>query len=682
MSWTYRPALDGLRSVAVYLVLLFHTGMTAFGGGFVGVDLFFVLSGFLVSNVILSEIDQTGGLRFGGFYARRVRRLLPAALVVVVATSAAFLLIASKPRRIPLVTDAQSALLYVANWNFLGQQNDYFARGVDKSPFLHFWSLAIEEQFYAFFPLLLLVLVKVARRKSWALPVGLGVLFSLSLAAQLFWARNDLNHAYYGTDARLYQLLAGALLAVALRKFAHRLSPAPAQLVAAGGLVGLLVLASGFLEVSPSWRGIGATVASVALLSGVMGCEGRPLARLLSGRTPVYLGKVSYGTYLWHWPVILVLEQFLTVRPLVLALLAAVLSTAMAALSYELLELPIRAAKSLHPFRWSTVVAGVAASAVAAVTVAPVLLASDRTPRVAETGPATAARTVTMSSGIADERVTQRERRAPVPKGLDWEELRNDRGPKVSCTEENPEKCIVVKGSGPHITLVGDSHAQMLGEMFIQLAEEHDLTLSLNIVPGCGWQAGLAFKDQPKWTDECDSQRRKWYEDTLPLLDPDLVVVATESRDDPEVWKDKLVRVDGETDESLGELLFHTTMETADTITSTGSRALIIKHIVGTEGFDPLDCLARSSRIERCQVPMPAERPISDAYYRIAADSSDDVFTIDLNPIICVGAPLCLPVVDGVVVWRNDNHLTSKITEHFRRKIWRTIKESGALDGL
>lgn len=115
MTWSHHPALDGLRSVAVYLVLLFHAGLAWTGGGFIGVDLFFVLSGFLVSMVILTLIDETGTVQIGRFYARRVRRLLPAALAVIVATSLAFLLVASVVRRIPLVGDAQSALLYVAN---------------------------------------------------------------------------------------------------------------------------------------------------------------------------------------------------------------------------------------------------------------------------------------------------------------------------------------------------------------------------------------------------------------------------------------------------------------------------------------------------------------------------------------------------------------------------------------
>ncbi|MEZ5192505.1 MAG: acyltransferase [Nocardioides sp.] len=163
VAHTYRPDLDGLRSIAVYLVLLFHTGLSWATGGFIGVDLFFVLSGFLVTTVLVDEIEQTGRLRVGQFYARRVRRLLPAALITIVATASTFAVLWPVVRRLEIVGDAQSSLLYYANWHFISASGDYFAAETDKSPFLHFWSLAIEEQYYVVFPVLLLVLSRFGR---------------------------------------------------------------------------------------------------------------------------------------------------------------------------------------------------------------------------------------------------------------------------------------------------------------------------------------------------------------------------------------------------------------------------------------------------------------------------------------------------------------------------------------
>ena len=318
-------------------------------------------------------------MRIGRFYARRVRRLLPAALVAIVATSLTFLLVTSVVRRIPLVGDAQSALLYVANWRFLGQSTDYFAADVQESPFLHFWSLAIEEQFYLVFPLLLVALTRTPRGRPARLVGGLSALLALSLTAQLVWAQVDPMHAYYGTDARLYQLLAGALLGSALRgRTDSQRRPAAAALATLVALPCLLVLGSGLLSLSPSVRGIAATGASVLLIGGLVGNDRTPIARLLSRPVPVFLGRVSYGTYLWHWPVILVLEMVLVVDAPVVAVAAAVLSTALAALSYEVLELPIRRSAGLSRFTWQTAVVGLAASVLVAVTVVPLTLAAQR----------------------------------------------------------------------------------------------------------------------------------------------------------------------------------------------------------------------------------------------------------------------------------------------------------------
>jgi peptidoglycan/LPS O-acetylase OafA/YrhL len=176
----HRPELDGLRTIAVYLVLLFHAGLPWFVGGFVGVDLFFCLSGFLVTSVLIRELQETGSLRVARFYSRRVRRLLPAAVVVVVATCLVFTLLWSVVRRASIVGDAVSALLYYANFHFLSASGDYFAANIDKSPFLHFWSLSIEEQFYALFPVLLLLLYRFGGRRRRTVVLGaLGLLLIL-----------------------------------------------------------------------------------------------------------------------------------------------------------------------------------------------------------------------------------------------------------------------------------------------------------------------------------------------------------------------------------------------------------------------------------------------------------------------------------------------------------------------
>lgn len=191
-TWSYRPGLDGLRTIAVYVVVAFHAAVPGFGGGFIGVDLFFVLSGFLVTNVLLTELADSGRLRFSRFYSRRFRRLLPAAAVVVAVSAVAMVLVTPVTERFTLVGDARSALLYFANWHFVAEAQDYFGGEAESSPFLHFWSLSIEEQFYFVFPITLVGLAALARRTGpTTIPIGLGVLGAVSVGAQLYWASAD-----------------------------------------------------------------------------------------------------------------------------------------------------------------------------------------------------------------------------------------------------------------------------------------------------------------------------------------------------------------------------------------------------------------------------------------------------------------------------------------------------------
>lgn len=206
-TWGYRPALDGLRAVAVVLVVGYHADVDVLSAGFIGVDLFFVLSGLVVCNALLTELDRTGTIRLTRFYARRVRRLLPAAVTMIVGTCVLYVVTFPLLERTEIVADAQAALLYVANWFAIVQSNDYFAQDGSASPFLHFWSLAIEEQFYLFFPALVLLLTLAGRRrKTTLLPtISLAVLGLLSIALQLWLAPNSASRAYYGTDTRLHR---------------------------------------------------------------------------------------------------------------------------------------------------------------------------------------------------------------------------------------------------------------------------------------------------------------------------------------------------------------------------------------------------------------------------------------------------------------------------------------------
>jgi peptidoglycan/LPS O-acetylase OafA/YrhL len=679
-SWRYRPALDGVRSIAVYLVVLFHSGLAAARGGFIGVDLFFVLSGFLITNILLADIDDCGRIRFGRFYARRARRLLLPAVVVIITTSLVFLLIASILERLPLVSDAQSALLYVANWHFLSESNNYFATGVNSSPFLHFWSLGIEEQFYIGFPLLLLLLTRAGRRSAWVPAAGLATLFALSLVAQVYWSRLDPNHAYYGTDSRAYQLLAGALLALALRAQRARLTRRGARLAEAAafaGMAGVLLLGSGLLDLSVSRRGIAAMLASVLLVGGLTAAESGWLATLLSRPVPVYLGRISYATYLWHWPVIVAVKTLFSVTPLELAAIGSSTATALAALSMVILENPVRRSSILDRFRWPTVAAGVSLCSVVAFALVPPVLDSTARPAVT-TSVSQPDHHVPPPTAAEVRRASYRTR---VP-SLDWQALAAHNGPEQTCGAAAPQQCTVVSGGGPNVVLVGDSHARMIAPMLIQLAREHGFTLSINTLSSCPWQAQLTnLVMTPQDQAKCTASRDVWYRDVLPKLHPDVVILASYSRDDESIYGHSLLRTGGSS-ESLHQLIKDTTDETLARITATGAHALILDSIIASS-FDPLDCLSRSTFVHQCTVGVPRHPPVSDSYYAAAAAANPGkVFTFNINRIVCSGASVCSPMIAGIPVWRNFNHYTTQILIHFRNQIWQSIVNSGVLTGL
>ena len=662
-AWTYRPELDGLRSVAVYLVVLFHCGVGPFDGGFIGVDLFFVLSGFLVSHVIWAEVDRSGSFRLGWFYARRVRRLLPAAVLVIIVTAAVQLLVASAPQRSGMVRDAQSALVYLSNWHFIADSRDYFAGdAVGASPFLHFWSLSIEEQFYVVLPLALLLLLRLRRHAVVVLLVLTAVVVG-SVALQVAYAGSDPTYAYYATGTRVYQLAAGVLLAMVTR-----LVTFPARVgwpLAVLGLASVVVVGSALVDVTPSTRGLLATAASVAVIAGLYAAPSGPAARLLALPVPRFLGQISYGTYLWHWPVILVVAQLFDVGSLVLVALAAPVATGLAALSYEIFERPVRKAPALDRFRWPVVGAGLGVSVIAAIFVIPPLLQATVRPVVGNPEPADL-------SALAEQAAWLEE---PVPPDLDLVAALDD-VPEAGepCTTDDLEACVRVTGSGERVLLVGDSQSAMFVTAFESLAREHDFTLLTNVVRGCGWQAGLV----PRCADELTT----FYRDVLPQLDVDTVVAVSLSRGEP-VWQERLADPGRPAGETLPQLHVRTAQETADLVHAAGARLVTVKALLGTNGYrrngpDPLDCLARADRLGDCAVVTPLEKPFTDGILdTLAASSPDDTAAVDLNPVLCPDAPICRPVIGDTVVWKDPDHVTGTFLDEQREALWARLTETG-----
>jgi peptidoglycan/LPS O-acetylase OafA/YrhL len=402
------PGLDGLRALAVLSVMAYHAGFSWIPGGFHGVDAFFVLSGYLITSLLIAERRGTGAIRFGRFWARRARRLLPALFVLVAGLALLHLLwpgVLPWPDPVP---DAAAALAYVANWHFVAGNASYFSPSFP-SPLLHTWSLAIEEQFYLVWPLVVFAvlggLTRFGRRVHLIPDVEdrlkwLGVICGVGALASAAWmwiltpANASPNRAYYGTDTRAQALLVGATLAVVLAVFPLR-SERARRGGAVAGVAGLLGAAAIWYLVPETstlaFHGgfLLASVASAAIVAGVVVAPTGAAARILSLRPLRYVGRISYGAYLWYWPVALVMTpERIHLGEWALFLCRTAVTLGIAALSARFVELPIR--RGALPSRRALVAIPVAAGASLALVALSVVPAS---PAVA---PA-AARAVTTS---------------------------------------------------------------------------------------------------------------------------------------------------------------------------------------------------------------------------------------------------------------------------------------------
>jgi peptidoglycan/LPS O-acetylase OafA/YrhL len=364
------PGLDGLRALAVVAVLLYHGGVSWSGGGFLGVEMFFVLSGFLITSLLVAEWGGSGRIALGAFWARRARRLLPA-LFALVAAIGVYYALAGPTKAIPgLQGDGIATLLYISNWHQVAAGTNYFAASGPVSPLQHTWSLAIEEQFYLLWPLLVLAVLRLARRRGASERRSLQVLLGLSLTgavlasvemALLFESGRGLDRVYYGTDTRATGLLLGASLAIALaiRRKSDPAHPATAtprlpprwarHALGAAGLLLLPVLAAGIVlaDGDDAWVYPFGMLATDAVMVGLIAAVVfRPRAagtRLLSLAPLRGVGKISYGLYLWHFPLFLWLDEASTGRrgAALLALRLGV-TLAVSLLSYLVIEQPIR----------------------------------------------------------------------------------------------------------------------------------------------------------------------------------------------------------------------------------------------------------------------------------------------------------------------------------------------------
>ncbi len=354
----FRPDIEGLRAIAVLAVLLFHMQVPGFGGGYTGVDIFNVISGFLITGLLVRELGATGRVDLPTFYFRRARRLLPAALTVIVVTLIASAFILS-PIRFPSVAgDGAASAFYVANIRFAVEGTDYLASAADPSPYQHFWSLGVEEQFYLVWPLLVWAAARLVgvSRVGWVL----GAVVVASFACSYVLTDVSAPWAFFSLPTRAWQLGAGGLVAIGIARWV------PRRALPAVGITGLALVVAGvtLLNESVPYPGTAAlipTLGTMMLIVATSDAAGR-LARVLGSWLPRSIGGISYSVYLWHWPLLILVPIALSDDSLALRLVLGAASIGCAIVSTKVIEAPFRFGRIARAPALRGVATGLAAS--------------------------------------------------------------------------------------------------------------------------------------------------------------------------------------------------------------------------------------------------------------------------------------------------------------------------------
>ncbi|MFE4368360.1 acyltransferase family protein [Streptomyces sp. NPDC056835] len=656
-----RLDIQGLRALAVSLVILSHIGVARFSGGYIGVDVFFVISGFVITSMLLRELSSTGRLSIGEFYARRAMRLLPAATVVVIATLAGSWLYLSKIRFADYVGDALSSSLYTANIRLALTGTDYLSQSSPPSPFQHFWSLAVEEQFYLLWPLLLLVSWRAARRYAFPLVLPTAALTVTSLALSVLTTATSPSWAYFGPHTRVWELGTGSLLAVA----ATRLEKLPARIAAPATWIGLACVLTAALTFDddtpfPGYHALVPVVGTALVLAGGCAPTRFGAGRLLGLRPAVWVGGLSYGWYLWHWPLLVIAPTALRRSP-ELPLLFALMAVALLAawVTSRLVENPVRFHPVLRRRPGSALGMGAGLSAGA---VSLVLVAGTFPPAIDSGVAAPVLQNALRSAPDAEGRLTELLATAParLPSNLTpgLNAIKSERsalyrdGCHADYTSTSARPCVFGdRDSDKVVVLFGDSHAAQWFPALDRLAQAKHWRLVSLTKASCK-VATVTIVNQHEPYRSCDI----WRNNALAGIDklrPFLVIASS---------SDAGTLADPERDPLRGWTAGYRT--TFQHLTATGARVVALLDTPWPDA-DAVDCAASYPlRLTTCATTTATalQDPTRRKAIRAAAASSG-VSVIDPEPWFCSPAGDCPIVVDNTLVYRDESHIAETYAE-------------------
>lgn len=678
-----RDDIQGLRALAILSVVAYHSGLPHVSGGFIGVDLFFVLSGFLITQLMLREIAATGTVSLRRFWARRARRIIPASVLVLIVTMLAVREFISPVERQAIGTDILWSALFSGNWRFAQQETDYLASDRNPSPVLHYWSLGVEEQFYFVWPLLLLALAAVwrlSRRRTSVYVLAFGGAFVavtvVSLAYCIHTTAIRQPYAFFGTPARAWQLAAGALTALAVPVILRWGSQSRAVLGAAGlTLFGLSVYAleeSGSADIPyPSWLALAPTMAGVLLIVSGTGTYSW-LNRVLSIRPMTYVGDLSYSLYLWHWPVLIIGAEAVDADSPTVRLGLVALAFALSVASFHLVENPFRRAKVLvrRP-ALSLAVGGVLVAAVVpAVAYASETEKIDTVVVAPPEPPKGAGRDAEQPSPPADLRKV----RPALDQAANDTFPLKEKGchvaydavaapPWEGCTFADPR-------SATSVLVVGDSISGAIAPAVIEAGEQRGWAVTAWAKSRCPMAEVTKFEAKLGGPYvECDEFRASVLR-AVAEHQPNVVVIAM-SRGSTAGLAVEGERVGGQ---KANDLAAKGLQRTVDRLRDAGV-GVVLSDSPTRSPFLTTSCLAKERDVRTCT--FRAERSAS-VIQTTARAMGEHVTVVDPNAIVCPDGT-CQPVVGSIVVYQDKIHFTETFARTLADEYVRGIRRASSL---
>ena len=663
----FRPDVEGLRAVAIGAVLLCHAGVAPAAGGFAGVDVFFVISGFLITGVLVRELDRTGTISLARVFAGRVKRLLPQVLAAIAAVVVASSLLLAPVRADAVASDVIAAGVYAMNWRLSEGAVDYFAAGDADRPLDHFWSLAVEEQFYVAWPPLLLALAWLGRRRApgrhGTLAAALGAIAAASFAHAVHRAGAAPEQAYFSAATRAWELALGGLLAVALmhRRLGRRAATAAGWAGSAAILAATLLLDAG--SAMPGVPALLPVLGAAALLAaGTSRAPALP-TRVLSCRPMRFVGRISYAWYVWHWPVLVFAAARLGPLSAAEGLAVTAASLVPTYVTFRCIEEPLRRSKAHLRRPRAILVAAIAGPAVA-VASGVALSASLASPAALSASEAEGAGQLGRTGRIEESAIALRPR--PVDASKD-----RGRPYEDGCLVPEPARtsppCVYgARRAGTTVVLFGDSHAMQLFPALEHVALRRRWRLVNLTKAGCPPAAvSVVSPLSRRRYPECDA----WREYALRRIEREerpALVLATGSA-------------------------HHQVLDGGRRLgTEAGVRALadgwqpVLRRLQAAAGevvvtadpprvtFDVPACVSEHPRaLRRCAF---ARGPAVARARAVAgaARAVPGVRVLDPVGLLCL-RELCPSVIGGVLVYRNSGHLTASFAATLGPWLGRTL---------